>query len=397
MIDDFLEVLSGIVERDILAKVRASPAVGILCDESTDVSNLKQLVVYVRFLVEAKPRCCFLKIADLFDGKSETIEQKLVEVCSESEISISLVFSFGSDGASVMTGRKAGVAARLKAHNPEMISIHCGAHRVALASSQAATSVAYLKTFDSHLTTLYYHFANSAVREASLHEVQAVMGEAVLRLKKAIHTRWLSHDQAVMAIRRTLSSLIVTLEREVAEKDDAVARGLVKAMNSHQFVATIYLLSDVLPHLTTLSLVFQRQAVDLSLVQPQVSATIASIKFLRSKPGPILNQLDNTLTELSSNFGLKVTEEMKTHFQVSIREPYIDKLVENLQDRFRDSDLLAALVTLFDSTKASRFHTDSGSSFDSYGTTELDCKLPYNSDLRETTTGVVRVQAPAYQ
>ena len=41
MIDEFLTVLSDCVERDILSNVRASPALGILCDESTDVANLK--------------------------------------------------------------------------------------------------------------------------------------------------------------------------------------------------------------------------------------------------------------------------------------------------------------------------------------------------------------------
>lgn len=102
-------------------------------------------------------------------------------------------------------GHVSGVQAHLKQHNPEIPSLHCGAHRIALASSQTATAVPYLKTFNSHLVALYYHFANSAVREASLHEVQKIMEEPVLRSEKAIHT---SHDQAVAAIRRTLPSLL---------------------------------------------------------------------------------------------------------------------------------------------------------------------------------------------
>ena len=79
----------------------------------------------------------------------------------------------------------------------------------------------------------------------------------MLCLKKAVHTRWLSHDKAVTAICRTLPSLLTTLEREVAERDNAVARGLVRAIKLYKFVAMLYLLSDVLPHLSTLSLVFQ--------------------------------------------------------------------------------------------------------------------------------------------
>jgi len=142
-------VLSDCVEKDIVSKVRASPAVGILCDESTDVANFKQLVVFVRFVVEGKSQTSFLKIADLMDGTAGTIETALLDVFRQCEIPTSLIFSFGSDGASVMMGRHTGVAARLRVHNPEMVSLHCGAHRVALASSQAAEDVLYMKTFDN--------------------------------------------------------------------------------------------------------------------------------------------------------------------------------------------------------------------------------------------------------
>ena len=111
-----------------------------------------------------------------------------------------------------MVGRRSGVAAQLK---EQIVSLHCGAHRLALASSQAAQHVPYLKTFDAHLIALYYHFKNSSVREAAFHEIQKIMDEPVLHLRKAI-----SHDQAVTAIRRTLPSLLTTLEKEVAEKNE---------------------------------------------------------------------------------------------------------------------------------------------------------------------------------
>ena len=118
------------------------------------------------------------------------------------------------------------------------------------------------------------------------------MEEPILCLKKTIHTRWLSHDQAVTAIRH---SLLTTLEREVAEREDAVARGLVRAVKCYKFVATLSLLSDVLPHLSALSLVFQRENVDLCIMEPQTAAKVASLKHLHNHSGPYLLQLDKAL------------------------------------------------------------------------------------------------------
>ena len=45
--------------------------------------------------------------------------------------------TFGSDGASVMTGRHAGIATLLRSKNAQMIAVHCICHRLALASAQA--------------------------------------------------------------------------------------------------------------------------------------------------------------------------------------------------------------------------------------------------------------------
>lgn len=72
--------------------------------------------------------------------------------------------------------------------NQEMVSIHCGAHRLALASSQAAYAIAFLEMFDDHLNTVFYHFANSFVQETSLHKVQSMIEEPVLCIKNAAFT-----------------------------------------------------------------------------------------------------------------------------------------------------------------------------------------------------------------
>ena len=81
MIDDFLLVLSDCVKTTVLSYVHNSSTVGILCDKSTDIANLKQLVVFTKYLVAGLPQTRFLKVVSLQDGKTETIEQKLVEVC----------------------------------------------------------------------------------------------------------------------------------------------------------------------------------------------------------------------------------------------------------------------------------------------------------------------------
>ena len=181
------------------------------------------------------------------------------------------------------------------------------------------------------------------------------MEEPVLRLKQAVYTRWLSHDQAVTSIRQCLSSLLTTLEQATAE-DDAVARGLLYAMKTYKFVATLYLLSDVLPILTTLSLVFQKENVPLTAILPNVNATIASSNLLKTQPGLYLQKLDDITTELASQFGLAFEDSNKKSFQENVREKYIDALVGNLNNRFSDIGIVNALASLLDPKKATQVY-----------------------------------------
>ena len=137
-------------EKEAQFKLRATTTALLSC--VSDSANIKQLVVFVRYVFKRKPYTSFLQMVHLEDGKASTIAQSLLSVLRRCEIP---VFGFGSDGAAVMVGRHSGVAAQLKEHNTEIVSLHCGAHRLALASSQAAQHVPYLKTFESRAITSY--------------------------------------------------------------------------------------------------------------------------------------------------------------------------------------------------------------------------------------------------
>ena len=55
----------------------------------------------------------FLKIIDLADSKAPTIVDAITSYLAAVDLGIDAMSSFGSDGASVMTGRHAGVATLL--------------------------------------------------------------------------------------------------------------------------------------------------------------------------------------------------------------------------------------------------------------------------------------------
>ena len=86
--------------------VEASPFFSLLIDESTDVSNHENLVVYVKLLKEFKPELHFLENVNVRDGKAETITTAVNLLMERRNLHKDKMTEFGSDGASVHDRKK---------------------------------------------------------------------------------------------------------------------------------------------------------------------------------------------------------------------------------------------------------------------------------------------------
>ena len=90
-------------------------------------------------------------------------------------LDISKMVGIGTDGASVMTGRTGGVIKLLQEHSPSLIGVHCAAHRVALATSQAAKHIPYMKEYSRTIMIIFKYFKNSTLRSNRLRMIQNLL------------------------------------------------------------------------------------------------------------------------------------------------------------------------------------------------------------------------------
>ena len=96
--------------------------------------------------------CSFIQISDIRDGTAATIEEKLINLFQVWNIPTAKIVGYGSDGASVMVENRDGVDTCLKRLNNNIVSIHCAAHRLSLAASQAANGIPHMKRFKAVIT-----------------------------------------------------------------------------------------------------------------------------------------------------------------------------------------------------------------------------------------------------
>ena len=154
---------------------------------------------------------------------------------------------------------------------------------------------------------------------ANLHAIQEILNDPLIKCKLAKDVRRLSHDNAIKALVRCLPSILVRLDREASENVEHTAHGLFKFMKYYKFVACPYLLSNGLPQLSHLSRIFQKEDVDLFLIQPCLKTTTDAINEYLHYPGPNLSTIDNVLATDLKDFQIIATDTQKEAFKSIIQ------------------------------------------------------------------------------
>ena len=90
----------------------------------------------------------------------------------------------------------------------------------------------------------------------------------------------------------------MSLEKEGTECHNAEAAGLLTFVRSFKFIASLYMLSDVMPPLASLSRAFQRKDVNFTVVKPLVHGTKAAVDALCAATGAHFRSLPSVLGRL---------------------------------------------------------------------------------------------------
>ncbi|KAK5847870.1 hypothetical protein PBY51_016964 [Eleginops maclovinus] len=311
IVDEMLQILGEVVEEPILEAIKSSKAIGLEIDESTDISVTKQLDLHVRYTdKEGRMFCQFLDLVSIPDGTAITIAEAVKEVIIRKEIPQDRIFGLGTDGAAVMTGRRNGTAKLLTDSWPGLVSVHCAAHRLALACKDAADGVPYMKIFRKHLQDLHLYFRNSANRTSALKAAASVLGVEDLKVTEVKDT---------------------SCPPAIGHPALPGAAFKIVPEGRYNFMA----------------------------IKNHVPVTIETLRIIkaageRQPEGSFLAQVEEKVANLNISAeedrvrrGTALpTDTLWARFQTQVMEPYIDGLIEHLELRFQQLGILGAFSSL---------------------------------------------------
>lgn len=178
-----------------------------------------------------------------------------------------------------------------------------------------------------------------------------------------------------------MPSLIAGLEREASERKEPAAVGLVKFVKTYYFIACCKLLSKILPHINRLSLLFQREDVDLSAIRPNLNATVHAIRLYRESDIEAEQLIENELSE----FGIDVSQARKDEFKENVHKNYVDSVILHFPHVVQ-----VASFSLFDPSRL----PDDRTKITSHGNEELEvlCDLYGKGDNPDVNIDALKVE-----
>lgn len=259
-----LNVLGEMVHGQILQKIKTFGVYSFIIDTTTDVANLEQFSLIVRFLNEDRDVEERLVASD---ASGLGMFNLLCDICQHFELDwVNNLCAQSYDGAASMQGCYSGVKTLIKEKNPRAIYVWWFAHILNLFVVDTCDKNTVTRIFFGNLQSLV-SFMRARKRTALFIEAQKIYypNERICKIKNFSNTHWTSHHQVLgvictkyKAVTKTLKDLSLSLDRETS----ATAKNLQIVMSSFMFITNLLLMKNVFEYTTPLSLYLQLPSID---------------------------------------------------------------------------------------------------------------------------------------
>ena len=137
-----IQEMSHDVLVQVLERVRESPFFAIQLDESTDIGNQAQLMVYIRYVHDCNFEENLLLCKSLqTHARGKDMFNVLDDFFSSNSIDWNKCVAICTDGAAACTGKNSGVVKRIQEVATEAVWTHCFIHREALAAKELSADL----------------------------------------------------------------------------------------------------------------------------------------------------------------------------------------------------------------------------------------------------------------
>ena len=271
----------------------------LIVDESTTISNVSCLIVYLKTTKNNQPVTFFFDLLPLKNKDADTVFKSILDCLkghgiTEKKLSDDLI-ELCCDGASTFTGRKSGVGAFFVNKYPNIIIWHCLAHRLELSISDIKASFDQFDEIVSVLKIVYAFYSQSPKNTEEIKEISKDLGTSFKKIGKIFTIRWAASSHATIdAVLNNLEALKQHFQtKSILEKEKTKNQNLkymLECLRSGTFVKNLKIIRLGLEETSALSLQLQSKNMTLALAHKSIMNTVKALKEISDKSTDDSNQ-----------------------------------------------------------------------------------------------------------
>ncbi|XP_041845659.1 E3 SUMO-protein ligase KIAA1586-like [Melanotaenia boesemani] len=352
-------VASEMQSKIVSSIIASSSKLAVLIDEASSLSHKAVMTVSIKASIqEESPEFIFLELVELENQRADGIVQALLTCLTNAGFTEEWLHenwvTFVSDGASVMLGKKSGVATRLTWRFPKLFVWHCMNHRLELAVSDAVDEVNSVNHFKAFIQKLYSLYSVSNKNERELVNAAAEVGSQLLRIGRILDVRWVASSfRTVRAVWTSLGALVQHFKNACSDeirstKERQMYRGLLNRVQSPEFICDLGLMYDTLHELSVLSQELQSRSITLLRAEHLLKRSIRVIQSFKESPG---EKYSEALEAKQTGEYRSIT--LKTNAKLKSINPgqFLQSLVNNLEQRLSFEDETVMDLSILDQSK----------------------------------------------
>lgn len=286
--DEMLQIMALDILRKIVDRIKSNRFFSLIVDETTDESTKEQLSICIRHVHIGSTAEVFEDFIGLYES-SETDAGTITTVIKDVLLRCSLRTEDCRgqcyDGASNMSGRLNGVAARFVSENPKAAYVHCSAHSLNLAVQDSIRSVPCMRDMLDYVHEIAVTVRASAKRLAAFKAIQSEHSTCDVSLKPLCPTRWTVRVAAIEAVLCNYAALQLALA-DVADENcgrdiGRKARGIQLMMEKFEFLFALHVGLELLRGLEALSKILQGSSLSAAEAKAAADVEVARLRRIR--------------------------------------------------------------------------------------------------------------------
>jgi len=295
--NEMMKVMALQVLREVAQNIQSADFYSMMGDEATDVSNVSQLVICLRWVdCDLVAHDEFIGLKEMPCTNADSIVNALKDVLLRMNVRLNKCRGQCYDGCSTMSGSKNGVVVQIKKEEKRALYTHCYCHSLNLAIGDTMRNCDLLQRTLDNTFELTKLVKKSPKRDSKLKEIQAsfanenlddnVENESKPSISMFCPTRWTVRGKCLEGIINNFDELQRLWEWAAENTTDVKMKGRIRGIaiysNTFSYCFGIHLSATILKNSDNLSKALQGTQVSAIDAQGIAGSTVKALNSLRT-------------------------------------------------------------------------------------------------------------------